>query len=96
MSKQVWEQMPPLLVQCQKPSLTMPPMKGPLRELFYAGEKQNSAQYKAYCLACVIHHSPTNISWNCWLLSMTTSHLMMVNLKDQVMIMVQISSNPNY
>jgi hypothetical protein len=40
----------------------MPPTKGPLWEFFYAGEKQNSAQYKAYCLACVLHHSPTNIS----------------------------------
>jgi hypothetical protein len=40
----------------------MPPMKGPLWEFFYAGEKQNSAQYKAYCLACVLHHSPANIS----------------------------------
>jgi hypothetical protein len=37
-------------------------MKGPLWKFFYAGEKQYSAQYKAYCLACVLHHSPANIS----------------------------------
>jgi hypothetical protein len=38
----------------------MPPSKGPLWKFFYAGEKQNTAQHKAYCLGCVFYHSLTN------------------------------------
>ncbi|KAJ7437344.1 ribonuclease H-like domain-containing protein, partial [Mycena latifolia] len=34
----------------------MPPAKGPIWEFFFTGPKQNSAQYKAYCLGCIRHH----------------------------------------
>jgi len=42
----------------------MPPTKGQLWKFFYAGEKQNTAQYKAYCLGCIFYHSPTNSALN--------------------------------
>ncbi|KAJ6562267.1 hypothetical protein B0H19DRAFT_1210101 [Mycena capillaripes] len=36
----------------------MPPKKSGLWAFFHQGEKQNSAHYKAYCLACVETHCP--------------------------------------
>ncbi|KAK0432830.1 ribonuclease H-like domain-containing protein [Armillaria borealis] len=34
---------------------------GPLWKFFHRRSKQNSAQYKAYCIACIKHHRPSNI-----------------------------------
>ncbi|KAJ6595994.1 hypothetical protein B0H10DRAFT_1828712 [Mycena sp. CBHHK59/15] len=36
----------------------MPPAKSGLWAFFHAGEKQNSAHYKAYCLGCIETHRP--------------------------------------
>jgi hypothetical protein len=42
-------------------SAEMPPSKGPLWQFYHTGEKQNSSQYKAHCLACINHHRPADI-----------------------------------
>ncbi|KAJ6597972.1 hypothetical protein B0H10DRAFT_2231836 [Mycena sp. CBHHK59/15] len=36
----------------------MPPAKSGLWAFFHAGEKQNSAHYKVYCLGCIETHRP--------------------------------------
>jgi hypothetical protein len=39
----------------------IPPAKGPLWQFYYAGKKQNSSQFKAYCLACINHHCTADL-----------------------------------
>ena len=41
----------------------MPPSKGQLWKFFYRGEKQNTSQFKAYCIGCIQHYCvmPPNV-----------------------------------